>query len=248
MDNRVTKKRAALHFEYDWLIYLLIIALVIFATYMVFMQINITRDFERVDVFFACYAHGSEDIGDEFMSDLGSRGDNVIREVNLNYNSPTNEYYDTLLTSSGFTADVLVVRKSDMERYGSWFLELDDYALNQIFGDNTELRDGVDYFEYTPGENPTDEEKALAGRKYGIRVDNLKKINNAAVENTQFYFDLSKYSNGYTEEELAKYDTEFYIVIDKNSTKIGEKGKKEKYRDLTQTYRFVGWFIERYGQ
>ena len=207
MDNRVTKKRAALHFEYDWLIYLLIIALVIFATYMVFMQINITRDFERVDVFFACYSHGSEDIGDEFMSDLGSRGDNVIREVNLNYNSPTNEYYDTLLTSSGFTADVLVVRKSDMERYGSWFLELDDYALNQIFGDNTELRDGADYFEYTPGENPTDEEKALAGRKYGIRVDNLKKINNAAVENPQFYFDLSKYSNGYTEEELAQYHT-----------------------------------------
>ena len=135
-----------------------------------------------------------------------------------------------------------------MERYGSWFLELDDYALNQIFGDNTELRDSADYFVYTPGENPTDEEKALAGRKYGIRVDNLKKINNAAVENPQFYFDLSKYSNGYTEEELAKYDTEFYIVIDKNSTKIGEKGKKEKYRDLTQTYRFVGWFIERYGQ
>ena len=29
MDNRVTKKRAALHFEYDWLIYLLIIALVL---------------------------------------------------------------------------------------------------------------------------------------------------------------------------------------------------------------------------
>lgn len=248
MDNKVTKKRVALHFEYDWLIYLLIIALVIFATYMVFMQINITRDFERVDVFFACYSHGADEIGDDFLSDIRTEGDNVLREVNVNYNSPTNDYYNTLLTSSGFTADVLIVTKSDMERYAPWFLEMDDYVLNEIFGDDTELRDLVDYYEYTPAEDASDDEKALAGRKFGIRVDNFKKINNATVENSPFTFDLSKYSSGYTEEELAKYDTEFYIVLDRNSTKIGEKGKKEKYRDLTQSFRFVGWFAERYAR
>ena len=91
MDNRVTKKRVAIHFEYDWLIYLLIIGVVIFATYMVFMQINITRDFERVDVFFACYSHGSDDLSEGFLSDIRADGDGVIREVNLNYQSPTNE-------------------------------------------------------------------------------------------------------------------------------------------------------------
>lgn len=248
MDNRVTKKRVAIHFEYDWLIYLLIIGVVIFATYMVFMQINITRDFERVDVFFACYSHGADDLSDGFLSDIRSDGDDVIREVNLNYQSPTNEYYDTLLTSSGFTSDVLIVRKSDMDRYATWFLEMDDYVLKQVFGDNAALREAVDYYEYTPGEGATEEEKAIAGRKYGIRVDNFLKINNATVENSPFTFDLSKHSSSYSEEELAKYDTEFYIVIDRNSTKIGEKGKKEKYRDLTQTYRFVGWFTERYAQ
>ena len=46
----------------------------------------------------------------------------------------------------------------------------------------------------------------------------------------------------------TKNNNTFYIVIDRNSTKIGDKGKKEKYRDLTQTYRFVGWFTERYAQ
>ena len=248
MDNKVTKKRVAIHFEYDWLIYLLIIAAVIFATYMVFMQINITRDFERVDVFFACYSHGADEIGDDFLSDIRNDGDDVIREVNVSYNSPTNDYYDTLLTSSGFTSDVLIIRKSDMDRYATWFLEMDDYVLSRVFGDNTALRDSVDYYEYSPGENASEEEKALAGRKYGIRVDNFRKINNATVENSPFTFDLSKNSSGYSEEELEKFDTEFYIVIDRNSPNIGEKGKKEKYRDLTQTFRFVGWFTERYAQ
>ncbi len=248
MDNRVTKNRVSIHLEYDWLIYLLIIALVIFATYMVFMQINITRDFERVDVFFACYANSADELDEDFLTDIRSEGDDVIREVNISYNSPTNEYYYTLLTASGFTSDILIIPKADMAQYNFSFVELDDYVLGEIFGDNTALRDSVDYYEYTPSDDAGEEVKAYAGHKYGIRVDNLKKINSSIVENSEFIFDLSKYSDSYTEEELAEHDTEFYIVINKTSTKIGEKTKKEKYRDLTQSYRFVGWFVERYAQ
>ena len=75
-------------------------------------------------------------------------------------------------------------------------------------------------------------------------MDNLKKI---TVENPPFVFDVSLLNPDLTEEELKAYDTEFYIVLDKNSVKIGDKGKKEEYHDLTQAYRFVRFFLEKYA-
>ena len=81
------------------------------------------------------------------------------------------------------------------------------------------------------------------GKKFGIRVDNLKKL---AVDNPPYIFDVRKLDPSLTEEELSVYDSKFYIVLDKNSVKIGEKGKKEQYRDLKQSFRFVRFFLEKY--
>lgn len=88
MDNKVTKKRVALHFEYDWLKYVLVILASVFVFYMIFMQINITREFERIDVFFACYSNNNAALDDDFLDKLGSEGDDVIREVNIQYQTP----------------------------------------------------------------------------------------------------------------------------------------------------------------
>ena len=245
MDNKVTKKRVALHFEYDWLKYVLVILASVFVFYMIFMQINITREFERIDVFFACYSNNNAALDDDFLDKLGSEGDDVIREVNIQYQTPVGEYYQQLFTSAGFTADILVVTESDMHRYADWFLEMDDYVLDGIFaGAPDGVRDGLEYYVYSEADREPDKVNPNSvGKKFGIRVDNLKKL---AVDNPPYIFDVRKLDPSLTEEELSVYDSKFYIVLDKNSVKIGEKGKKEQYRDLKQSFRFVRFFLEKY--
>ena len=108
-----------------------------------------------------------------------------------------------------------------------------------------ELKDRLDYYVYSSADrDPEYVDPSAEGKIFGIRVDNLKKI---AVENPPFVFDVSLLNPDLTEEELKAYDTEFYIVLDKNSVKIGDKGKKEEYHDLTQAYRFVRFFLEKYA-
>ena len=88
MDNKVTKKRIALHFEYDWLKYLLVIVLSAFVMYMIFMQINITRDFERLEVFFSCYYNNESSLSNDYLDTIRAEGDDIIREAKGSYPSP----------------------------------------------------------------------------------------------------------------------------------------------------------------
>lgn len=243
MDNKVTKKRIALHFEYDWLKYLLVIVLSAFVMYMIFMQINITRDFERLEVFFSCYYNNESSLSNDYLDTIRSEGDDIIREATVSYQSPVGEYYGQLFISSGFTSDVLIIRKSEMEVYANWFLEMDEEVLAACVPE--ELKDSLEYYVYSSADrDPEYVDPSAEGKIFGIRVDNLKKI---AVENPPFVFDVSLLNPDLTEEELKAYDTEFYIVLDKNSVKIGDKGKKEEYHDLTQAYRFVRFFLEKYA-
>lgn len=241
MDNRVTKKRIAIHFEYDWLKYVLVILASIFVWYLVFMQINITREFERFDIFVACYDHNGT-LSSDFKSKLESDGDTVIRDVNVNFQSPVNEYYGQLFTSAGFTSDILIIPKSNMEVYADWFLELDDVIDGYV---PDELKGELDYYVYSAQGRDEDKVNASSvGKTYGIRIDNLKKIN---VENPPFVFNPRLVNPDLTDEEAEKYETEFYLVVDRNSVKIGDRGKEEKYRDLTQAYEFVRYFLTQYG-
>lgn len=88
MDNKVTKKRIALHFEYDWLKYLLVIILSAFVMYMIFMQINITRDFERLEVFFSCYYNNDSSLSNDYLDAIRAEGDDVIRDATISYQRP----------------------------------------------------------------------------------------------------------------------------------------------------------------
>lgn len=243
MDNKVTKKRIALHFEYDWLKYLLVIILSAFVMYMIFMQINITRDFERLEVFFFLLLQQRLLFKQRLSRRHPRRGRRRHTRCDDFLSAPVGEYYGQLFTSAGFTSDVLIIRKSEMQLYADWFLEMDEQVLAACVPD--ELKDSLEYYVYSAADrdpeyvNPDSE-----GKIFGIRVDNLKKI---AVENPPFVFDVSLLNPDLTEEELASYDTEFYIVLDKNSVKIGDKGKKEEYHDLTQAFRFVRFFLEKYA-
>ncbi len=244
MDNRVTKKRVALHFEYDWLKYLLVFALSAFVFYMVFMQINVTREFEKVEVFFSQYSHGASTLGQDYLSKIREEGDDYIREVNLNFQSPNNtEVYGQLFLAAGMTSDVLIIPKSLMDRYTTSFVQLTDEVMEQCVPE--ELRDSLDYYIYSrEGRDPEYVYEDGVGMPYGIRIDNLKKL---AVESPEFVFNMKIINPEISDEDLSKYDSEFYIVVNRASIKIGKQGKKEEYHDFTQSYRFVKFFLETYA-
>lgn len=244
MDNRVTKKRIALHLEYDWLKYVLVFALSAFVFYMVFMQINVTREFEKVEVFFSQYAHGASTVGEEYLSKIREEGDDYIREVNINYQSPNNtEVYSQLFLAAGMTSDVLIIPKSVMDAYATSFVQLTDEVIEQCVPD--ELKNSVDYYIYSrEGRDPEYVYEDGVGKPYGIRVDNLAKL---AVENPEFVFNMKTINPEISDEDLSKYDSEFYIVVNRTSIKIGTQGKKEEYHGFTQSYRFVRFFLNKYG-
>lgn len=170
MDNKVTKKRIALHFEYDWLKYLLVIVLSAFVMYMIFMQINITRDFERLEVFFSCYYNNESSLSNDYLDTIRAEGDDIIREATVSYQSPVGEYYQQLFTTAGFTSDVLIIRKSEMEVYANWFLEMDEEVLAACVPE--ELKDSLDYYVYSSADrDPEYVDPSAEGKIFGIRVD-----------------------------------------------------------------------------
>jgi hypothetical protein len=231
MDNKVTKKRISIHFEYDWLKYVLVILVSVFACYLLFYQINITRKHERMDIFFACYRNNST-LAADFLSTVKAEGDTVIRDVNITYGNPTDgEQYPQLMNANGFTSDLMVVTETDIKQYATWFLPFDEGVKKACIPEQM-----ADSLEYYLGED---------GTAYGVRVDNLSAF---ASNNPAFVFDVRKLdTSGLTEEEIASYDTKFYVAILPGSVKIGTYGKKEERHNQMQTFRFVHYFLEKYN-
>ena len=264
MDNKVTKNRISVHFEYDWLKYIAILIASIFVWYFVFMQINMTRDFEKIEVFFSQYSTEGPDLSADFISEMNASGDDVIREVSVNYQSPrSTETYGTLFQANQMTADIMILPKKYMDTSSLYFREW-AASPGEFTSDDSEISNFAKYL-FTPdeGENfsfdwktwfsdennlyvfkaegdNADRYSQYNGRVCGIRIDNLPGI---ALENSPFAFDYKKI-NPETEEEN---DTEFYLVICSSATNIGKYAKEEKYRGYTHCLRYVRWFLNRYG-
>ncbi len=243
MDNKVTKKRLAVHFEYDWIKYVLVILLSCFVMSILFMQINIDRKFEKLEVFIACYDCADTELDSKFLSTIRAEGDDVIRKVNVNEQAPDGEYFATTYNTAGFTSDVMIIPESYMRGQANWFLEFDEYVIEKAIPE--ELRDSVEYYEYnTETINEISYNAKDEGKIFGVRVDNLKKL---AVENPPFCFNIKTCTPDITDEQAAKYDSKFYMVFLPQSLKIGTKGEESKYHDLTQSYRFAHYFLTEYG-
>ncbi len=243
MDNKITKKRISVHLEYDWLKYILILLASIFVWYFVFMQINVNRDFEKIEVFFTQYSMEGPNLSADFLTELNASGDDVIRDVTINYQSPLSEQtYPTLFQANSQTADIMVVGESYMRSYGLWFRELTpefvSYMLTPEAGENHSFdSSSLEYYEYS-----TDDEdlKRYEGRRCGIRIDNLPGI---AIDNSPFAFDYKKL----VPDSETETDEKFYLVICSSATNIGKYSSNEKYAEYTHALRFVRWFLNRYG-
>ena len=242
MDNKITKKRIAIHLEYDWLKYLLVIAVCFFACYFLFFQINVTREHEKVDVFFACYRQNAS-LDSDFLNFLDTNNDTMIREVNITFSSPNESEYSSLFTTSGIACDVMVVSENDMKTYATWFLMLNDDIVSRCVPKS--LQDKVEYYEYNESNaGDIDVRPDKFGGRFGIRVDNLVKINS---ENPPFVFDITKLEPTLTQEQVSAYPNKFYIVLLPQSEKIGEYGSNAIRHNQTQSFSFVHYFLEQYG-
>ena len=243
MDNKLTKKRILQHFEYDWVKYLVVILVCIFGWYFIFMEININREFEVINVFFTCYDTNDTKLGSEFEDYLEEKGDTVIRDVRIAYKDPMLGGYSQLLTAEGFIDDVIILSKEDLFAYSVQFVPIEDEVLEACVPES--MRDSLEYFTYTEeGRDPDRIAETYLGKRLGIRIDNLPKL---MGENSPFIFDLSVLNPDATEEELAPYQHEYYIVMNRRSLHVGEYGRKKKYYDLTQSYDFINFFLSKYG-
>ena len=259
MDNKVTKKRISVHFEYDWLKYIAILIVSIFVWYFVFMQINVTRDFEKIEVFFSQYSTEGPDLSTDFINEMNASGDDVIRDVNVNYQSPKSaETYGTLFQANQLTADIMILPKKYMDSFALYFREWapnpkafvsDESFANYLFTPDEGENFSFDWKEWFSDENNlyvfnAEGDNAASyskwnGRVCGIRIDNLKGI---AMDNSPFAFDYKKINPEDTES-----DTEFYLVICSSATNLGKFSKNPKYSGYTHTLRYVRWFLNRYG-
>lgn len=260
MDNKVTKKRISVHFEYDWLKYIAILIVSIFVWYFVFMQINVTRDFEKIEVFFSQYSTEGPDLSTDFINEMNAAGDDVIRDVNVNYQSPKSaETYGTLFQANQLTADIMILPKKYMENFALYFREWapdpeafvsnEEGFANYLFTPDEGENFSFDWKEWFSDENNlyvfnaegdnAERYSQYNGRVCGIRIDNLKGI---AMDNSPFAFDYKKINPEDTES-----DTEFYLVICSSATNLGKFSKNPKYSGYTHALRYVRWFLNRYG-
>ena len=260
MDNKVTKKRISVHFEYDWLKYIAILIVSIFVWYFVFMQINVTRDFEKIEVFFSQYSTEGPDLSTDFINEMNAAGDDVIRDVNVNYQSPKSaETYGTLFQANQLTADIMILPKKYMDGFALYFREWaenpeafvsDKGFANYLFTpEPTGENFSFDWKEWFSDENNlyvfqaegdnAERYSQYNGRVCGIRIDNLKGI---AMDNSPFAFDYKKIN-----PDDKESDTEFYLVICSSATNLGKFSKNPKYSGYTHALRYVRWFLNRYG-
>ncbi len=251
MDNRVTKRRVAIHFEYDWIKYIAIIIASVFVCYITFSAINATREYERIEVFITSYSQNEYSANENFLTTIKAEGDDYIREVNIHCYSTLNPEYTTLFQGHGPSCDILIIPKNMMDSSAGAYKWLTDEMLADIFtpeeGEEFNVDvSALDYYEYDASVVPNGKGEPLAnGRKYGIRVDNLKKMN---TNNPPYEFNYARLDDKYNPDNEEKpLDTEFYLVINPKSIKIGEYGKKSEYHHLTQTFRFIRWFLNEYA-
>ena len=242
MDNKVTKKRISLHFEYDWLKYVLVLLASILIFYLVYWQINVTREFEKLDIYFSTYQNNNgTKLSDEFKAHLSSKGDDIIRDVNISYQDPATSTYGALTTTNSYTSDIMILTEKDMKLYGYDYVEINDDIWSECVPDGME----VERFVFTS------EEVELAqfnGKTYGIRIDNLKKLDNSVHKaNAPFIFDLRHIIPEDEMEGFEAYDTKFYLTINPNSVNIGKYGKDKNYRHLKQTFEFIRYFLNTYN-
>lgn len=252
MDNKVTKERISVHFEYDWLKYILILIACIISFYFIFFQINATRSFEKIDVFFSCYDNRVKTLANDYKAYIGTEyDDDVIIDSSVEYSSPTMKEYSTLYQTRVITSDVLVLGESYTLYNAYSFLELTDEILSCILPDGLDAN-ALEYFVYTQ-ENidkmgDLNNKQALLGKRYAIKISSLSTIA-VGSDTTPFVFD---YYEAYDKEkpETGAYDTEFYMLINSNSVNIGKYNKKEKDRDrygeYYQAFQFVEYFLVTY--
>lgn len=252
MDNKITGKRVAIHFEYDWLKYVLVILASIFLCYFLFTQINATRESEKLDIFFATYkSYLDENTFEKEIKDAVNKDSKYkIRDVNIAFQDPLDDNYSVQANANAFTADIMILSESDMKEIGHWFVELSPEFLNNFLPTGME----VEFFTFNPGPD-ADVDPAIKdriGKNFGIRVDNLLNINNSVLDEPPFIFDcVANYEKeGWGDQitdQMREYDNKFYMVFAVGGTKIGKYGKDEDYHHLNQSFIFARYFLERFN-
>ncbi len=257
MDNKITKKRINDHLEYDWFKYLIILAIVIFGAYAIFDAIARDRDYEEMMVFATCYSYDETtsfySIKEDMKEmDTDTYGGNYVRTLSLNTQNPLNSEYGTLLSTHGqVLSDILILGAKNVvgtEEYDPSlsYLELSDDVLKYIFPQAVEengefneelLPDGIQfYYEKVSGRNT----------RRAIRVDTFKAFSGDDSIIELNWHNIPQYENDYGEkDEEAQPDSEFYLVINRDSANIGRFGKKSK-KDNYQTFFVARRLIELY--
>ena len=260
MDNKITKKRINDHLEYDWYKYLIIIIACIVLVVFVFSQINSTRDYEDVQFFVSCYKSSNDSFAASAKSDMNNAdkysektyGENVLLEINMEYQDPLGSEYGTLLQTHGMiSSDVLIVGKSLLEQGGATaYVELTDELLNDYLlpKDIKTPSGGVgfkqDDLEYYVSEHN--------GKRYGIKVSDFHRMTGTGAYFTMDWRDISSYNEKYKDLEAEQQpDDEFYLIINPSSVNIGKFGKgKSKDGNAQALYlvnRFIAYYCYPYG-
>ena len=259
MDNKITKKRINDHLEYDWYKYLIIIIACIVLVVFVFSQINSTRDYEDVQFFVSCYKSNNNSFSSSAKADMKSArysketyGENVILEINMEYQDPLGSEYGTLLQTHGMiSSDVLIVGKSLLEQGGATaYVELTDELLNDyLLPKDIKTPSGEEVFKQDDLEYYGSEHN---GKRYGIKVSNFHGMTGAGAQFTMNWRDISSYNEKYKDLEPEQQpDDEFYLIINPSSVNIGKFGKgKSKSGNAQALYlvnRFIAYYCYPYG-
>lgn len=247
MDNKVTKERLNNHLEYDWFKYVLIILVAVVAFIFIFQQINGDRENETLQVFASCYEYRGGDFAVDAREIINAdnerdgNGKTAIRSLVVEPQNPQSDEYGTLLQTHGdVTSDILIVGKTYMESlYQYSMLTWDDEVIAAAVPEA--MRDAVQYWEVE-----------LNGTTYrrGIRVDSLPNIDllfgfdpGEIPEDSilhESYENLSEDDKARYRIEQAKYETEFYLVINPSLVNIGGRDNKAKGDpDDTQTFQLI---------
>ena len=260
MDNKVTKERLNNHLEYDWFKYVIIIIVAVALFVFVFKQINSDRENETLQIYASCYEYRGGDFAERARvvinadNEQAENGKTTIRSVGIEAQNPQSEEYGTLLQTHGdVTSDLLIVGKSYMKNYQYSMLTWDEEVINACtpykYDENGQK---------VPAMELTFWEAELNGVSYkrGVRVDNLPNIDllfgfdpgeipEDSILN-ESYENLPEDDKIQYESEQAKYDTEFYLVINPSLVNIGDKGRKGETSD-TQTFQLVSkllWYAQ----
>lgn len=237
MDNKVTKERLNNHLEYEWFLYVLILIGSIVVFFFVFQQINANRDFEEINIFATCYEYKSNTFCEDTLAEWNGKGDKTVREINIEAQSTQGEQYSTLLSTHGnVTSDILILAKFHAEQSRGSYLAWDDELIERCIPEYYRDKAAFLTYEYT-AENG--EKKTV---KCGLRVDTLKNIGDI------FGFAPSdEIPDPLPEDDYGKHDTEFYLVINRDSRNIGKYHYKGKAKEEnTQVFTLIRHLIETY--